>query len=88
MKNSRSDSLVSPGPSASRAGECKTPQKDCQSAAAVSRRQRATGARPLQLGKLNAQLAASMAFLAAVLVCVMAAAAVASHDLPLLLGGF
>lgn len=54
----------------------------------MRKRQRATGAGVPQLGKLHAQLAAFMAFLTAVLLCVMAAATVASHDLPLLLGGF
>lgn len=88
MKNSLLDSLASLGPSASQADECKTPQKDCHSAAAVPSRQRATGVWAPQLGKLHAPLAAFMAFLVVVLLCVMAAATVASHDLPLLFGGF
>jgi len=88
MRNSLSDSLSSLGPSASRAGKCKTPQKDCHRAAAVPSRQRATGVRAPQSGKLYAPLAASMAFLAVVLLCVMAAATVASHDLPLWFGVF
>ena len=88
MKNSLLNRWALPGPSASRAGECKTMQKDCRRAVAMRKRQRAIGAGALQLRKLHAQPAASMAFLAAVLLCVMAAATVASHDLPLLLGGF
>ena len=41
-----------------------------------------------QSGKLHSGFAGYMAFGAAVFVSVMAAAAVASHDLPLMLGGF
>ena len=41
-----------------------------------------------QSGKLHSRLAGYMAFGAAVLVSVIAAATVASHDVPLMLGGF
>ena len=41
-----------------------------------------------QAGKLDARLGGYLAFGAAVLVSIVAAAAVASHDLPLILGGF
>ena len=41
-----------------------------------------------QSGKLHSQLAAYLAFSATAFVCVIAAAMVASHDLPLMLGGF
>lgn len=41
-----------------------------------------------QSGKLHSQLAAYLAFAATAFVCIIAAAMVASHDLPLMLGGF
>lgn len=72
------------GPSAVSAGECtksvnaRTP-RDLQRAASVRAR---------QSGKLHSRFAGYMAFGAAVFVSLMAAATVASHDVPLLLGGF
>jgi hypothetical protein len=44
--------------------------------------------RSRQAGRLDAQPAACLAFGAAVLASIVAAAAVASHELPLMLGGF
>lgn len=44
--------------------------------------------RSRQAGKLNARLGAWLAFGAAVFVSIVAAVAVASHELPLSLGGF
>ena len=41
-----------------------------------------------QSGKLHSRFAGYMVFGAAVFISLMAAAAVASHDLPLMLGGF
>ncbi|MDB5845730.1 MAG: hypothetical protein JWP79_3040 [Polaromonas sp.] len=50
---------------------------------------RATSAsRNCQAGKLDAQLGGYLAFGATVFVSIVAAAAVASNDLPLMLGGF
>lgn len=43
--------------------------------------------RARQAGRLHPRLAPYLAFAAAVLVCVVAAATVASHDVPLMLGG-
>lgn len=48
----------------------------------------AAAPRNSQTGKLDARLGAYLAFGAAVLASIVAAAAVASHELPLMLGGF
>lgn len=47
-----------------------------------------SGIRVRQSGKLHSRFAGHMAFGAAVLVSLVAAATVASHDVPLMLGGF
>jgi hypothetical protein len=44
--------------------------------------------RARQSGKLHSRFAAYMAFGAAVVISMMAAVTVASHDVPLMLGGF
>lgn len=44
--------------------------------------------RNAQAGKLEVRLGGYLAFGAAVLICLVAAVAVVSHELPLMLGGF
>lgn len=69
------------------AAERKTPVKD--DAPAIKREGRSIArARARQSGKLHSRFAGYMAFGAAVFVSMIAAATVASHDVPLMLGGF
>ena len=71
---------------ASLAAERKKPVQGGQTAKREEQRIRGFIAR--QSGKLHSRFAGHMAFGAAVFVSMIAAATVASHDVPLMLGGF
>lgn len=84
MNNSIPAVSVRIGPPANMAAECKKPSvygtpPNVQPTASLS---------ACQSGKLHSQFAGYMAFGAAALVAMIAAATVASHDVPLMLGGF
>ncbi|MBG6074325.1 hypothetical protein [Polaromonas sp. CG_9.11] len=55
---------------------------------AYRERPRTASSRTRQSGKLHSRIAGFMAFVAAVFVSMIAAVTVASHDDPLMLGGF
>jgi len=69
-------------------GECKKTVKGGAAPDAHREEKRTSGYRARQSGKLHSRFAGYMAFGAAVFVSLMAAATVASHDVPLMLGGF
>ena len=68
--------------------ECKKSVEDEPTRAARCKGRKIARFRARQSGKLHSGFAGYMAFGAAVLVSVIAAATVASHDVPLMLGGF
>lgn len=76
------------GPPVNLAVECKKPVEDGLAPAAKCEGQRVARVRARQSGKLHTRFAGYMAFGAAVFVSMIAAATVASHDVPLMLGGF
>lgn len=75
-------------PSVNLVGKCKKPAEVRTSPNAHRARQKACSLRARQSGKLHSRFAGHMAFGAAVFVSLMAAATVASYDLPLIFGGF
>ncbi|WP_029525302.1 hypothetical protein [Polaromonas glacialis] len=86
MNKSLSAVSVPVGQPASLAAERKKPFQGGQTA--KREEQRIPGFRVRQSGKLHSRFAGYMAFGAAVFVSMIAAATVASHDVPLMLGGF
>ena len=79
---------VSAGPPAKQAFDYKKSVEDGPVPAARCEGRRIARFRARQSGKLHSRFAAYMAFGAAVFISMIAAVTVASHDVPLMLGGF
>ena len=89
MQKSLLDNPVLSKQPANMPGKRKTFEEDRRIGATMSDEQQTGGRRAHQSGKLHSsRFGGYMAFVAAACVSIMAAATVASHDLPLMLGGF
>ena len=88
MKKSLPAILVSAGLPANTAVECNKPVEDGPLPTTKREEHKITRFRTRQSGKLHSRFAGYLAFGAAVCVSMIAAATVASHDIPLMLGGF
>ena len=88
MKKSLPAISITAGLPVNTAVECNKPVKDGPAPTTKREGQRIARFRTRQSGKLHSRFAGYLAFGAAVCVSMIAAATVASHDVPLMLGGF
>ena len=88
MKKSLPAISVTAGLPANMAVKCNKPVEDGPSPTTKREGHKIARFRTRQSGKLHSRFAGYLAFGAAVCVSMIAAATVASHDVPLMLGGF